>query len=615
MTHKKANLIILATLFCFASFAQKYNAEVLEYQSDYSVKGDEVTEHILIKTRINKQEGDEYSICSIPYSKNRKIERFDAWIEYEKGLPLYKLKKNEAYDKNAYSDGLYTDHFIKIFKLTVNEYPHIIVTEYNRTLRNIMLICDWSPKMYEEIPVLKASLSVTIPKGYAYKKYLKGSVNETIEELPDGSTKLRYTSAIATPFKDEIFPLPDCNLPTVTVLPVSFVNEREGSWDSWQSYGYWISELNAGMDVLPDTEKAIVDKIINGVSDKREITRKLYHYLQDNTRYINVSIGIGNLMPYPAEYVCKNRYGDCKALTNYMKALLDYAGIDSYYCVVNAGNSVKKFETENVSHQFNHAILAVPIENDTIWLENTSNIDPFAHMGPFTQNRPALLINGNESKLVNVPSLNKWQVLDTKKMEFEIDNDGNATVKQYCSFRGASFDYYNGLSNILDKNDQDRRIRNTIDLENAEVTDWEIIKKNRDSASIDFNANLKLRKVLNTLGTEYFISVASSDIPTFTNTANRTQDVMLPYPVFIRDTLKYNLPEGLVMKDIPQPLHIESQFGNYNLNIILNDNSIVYLKEFELYPAYYPLSSYPEFYKFLQSVYKAEKSKLIIKHL
>ncbi len=401
----------------------------------------------------------------------------------------------------------------------------------------------------------------------------------------------------------------------MTVLPVSFVNEREGSWDSWQSYGYWISELNAGMDVLPDTEKAIVDKIINGVSDKREITRKLYHYLQDNTRYINVSIGIGNLMPYPAEYVCKNRYGDCKALTNYMKALLDYAGIDSYYCVVNAGNSVKKFETENVSHQFNHAILAVPIENDTIWLENTSNIDPFAHMGPFTQNRPALLINGNESKLVNVPSLNKWQVLDTKKMEFEIDNDGNATVKQYCSFRGASFDYYNGLSNILDKNDQDRRIRNTIDLENAEVTDWEIIKKNRDSASIDFNANLKLRKVLNTLGTEYFISVASSDIPTFTNTANRTQDVMLPYPVFIRDTLKYNLPEGLVMKDIPQPLHIESQFGNYNLNIILNDNSIVYLKEFELYPAYYPLSSYPEFYKFLQSVYKAEKSKLIIKHL
>ena len=133
--------------------------------------------------------------------------------------------------------------------------------------------------------------------------------------------------------------------------------------------------------------------------------------MQDNTRYVNVTLGIGGMKPYPAEYVSNNKYGDCKALTNYMKALLQCAGIESYYSTIYAGGTAPGSDPLKCpGQQFNHVILAVPLENDTLWLENTSNTNPFAYPGTFTQNRQALLVDGSKSRLVRTPSLNETDV-------------------------------------------------------------------------------------------------------------------------------------------------------------------------------------------------------------
>ena len=86
-------------------------------------------------------------------------------------------------------------------------------------------------------------------------------------------------------------------VPRVMVIPEDFKYSINGKLDSWESYGNWQYNVNRDLDILPDYEKRKVDELTKGLEDPRQIIKTLYYYLQDNTRYINVSIDVGGLRP------------------------------------------------------------------------------------------------------------------------------------------------------------------------------------------------------------------------------------------------------------------------------------------------------------------------------
>lgn len=69
--------------------------------------------------------------------------------------------------------------------------------------------------------------------------------------------------------------------------------------------------------------------------------------MQNKTRYVLISMGIGGWKPMPASEVSKKGYGDCKALTNYMRTLLTAKeGIPSYYAIIYNDDSVINFDKD-----------------------------------------------------------------------------------------------------------------------------------------------------------------------------------------------------------------------------------------------------------------------------
>ena len=605
---------IFAIILNLSSIAQKYDAIVLSKTASYEVEVSSILIKESLTIQINNKTGDDYAVFAIPYSKDLKISQLKAWIVDGSGNIVRELKKNEIIERNEYSNDLYTDRFLKMFQMKHTSYPYKIVCEYTYTRKNYMHICDWSPVAYKNIPTLEATLRVNIPLEMNFRTYTREMPQYRLDTL-ESRVVLELSSAYPTPVKSEIYSIGNRQIPMVSIVPLEFTNENNGSWKTWQEYGDWVYGLIDGKDVLPESEQAIVTNLLKGVTDKREIVRRLYHYMQDHTRYINVSIGIGALKPYPAEYVCSNKYGDCKALTNYMKALLRYAGIDSFYSLIELDEFPDDFMTDFPSHQFNHIVLMVPMGNDTIWLENTSNINPMGYMGSNTQNRYSLIISPGKSRLLKVPALSGNQVLEKKMMVFDLSKTEMTRVTIHNNYGGRDFEQFNSLNSQLNDNDKDRIIRQIMMFDNYEVNNWEIIKHNRDTARIDLNVNLSLNKFLNPMGNDLYFTLNPTGIPAFTNTANRTLPAFIPYPINIVDTLVYYLPENYALKNQSEPVSIRSDYGNYEHTVTASDGKVTVIKRFELYRGDYNIDQYPEFYQFIELARKADKSKIVIKQL
>jgi hypothetical protein len=601
--HKSLLLIIASILTIIGAYAVTPNCEVIKYITICEISNDKLLTTDSIVLQINNRSGEDYTHIQLNYNKDNPIFNLSAWIEDLNGNVIRFLKKQDITDANAFSDfSFYEDNYVKSFTLIHNKYPYRICYTYKKLYRHFLTIAYWYPMVGLDVPTRHAQLVLINPESYRVNIF-ENHMGQPTSEASSVVTRRTWTTSYDGSISQETF-CPDVMsfLPHVRIVPVNFVYGVPGSLDTWQSFGNWQYRLIQGLGELPDNEKKHVTELTRNIMDKKEIVRVLYHYLQDHTRYINVSIDIGGLKPYPASYVSINKFGDCKALTNYMKALLKYVGINSYYTKVNAGDQPLQILRNFPSQQFNHIILTVPLENDTIWLENTVNTNPFGYVGTFIQNRDALLIDDNQSRIIKLPALQQQDVHDGKRYDFIIRDSTDIYVSLRYTCRGYAFEILNALQTQYNLDIQHQIIHKTIPFPDFELISWKLIKSNRDARVISMVSNLTIKNILNTTGEEYYFSIVPK---------NRQLPVNLPFPICSSDTMVYQLPTGISEVSLPKRTSILNKYGKYQIFFIKEGNIITILREFCLNAGNYEMDEYVRFYDFISAIKADEKRKIL----
>jgi hypothetical protein len=605
---------ILTFLF-FSLLAKEFDCEVLQYKVFCKVDNSKVTLESTYYYQINNRKGDEHAIISVPYSKKNKVTIVEAWIEDANGTVIRKLKNADIKDQSAISDiSLYEDTYVKKFELHHNTYPYRIYYKTRYISSELIDIVDWTPVIDTEIPTKEAELKIEVPTNYPIKIF-EDQTHYSLSETTQ--TKVYEWKLKELPIlKDEILSPPHIDfLPRVIVVPEKFNWYKEGNFNTWTSYGNWYNQITENLDKLPPSEKLKTDQLVKGIKDKKEIIKILYHYLQDHTRYINVSIKYGGLRPHPAEYVATNKYGDCKALSNYLIALLKQYNIKALYTVVNAGDNPPKFFESFPSHQFNHIIVTVPLEKDTVFLECTSNTSPFGYLGSFTQNRKAFLIEKDNSRLINLPALSESDEIQSRKFVYNIGLESTCNAQIDLYFRGSSFDIYNNLEASYSKDLQERILREQIlNFSSFEIENWQLKKENRDSAKIALNVKLRLTNFLQNYGDKRACSITSFYFPELEKPGKRTLPLRLNTPYVINDTLLYNFP-AYTEFGMPADTLIQSNYGSYSLKVKKKETQLEIVRNVTIYPGYYTLKEYPDFYSFIQNIKTNDRKKILFKKI
>ena len=597
----------------------KENANVVireDHMKFRIIEKNRAIQHVLFVATILNERGHRFSDYSVGYDKLTKITDFTAAVYNAEGKEIRKLKTKDINDRASF-DGftLFSDNRIKWVDLSHSTYPYTIEIEYEIEYKFLYYIpgSQWGG---ENVSVEHASYELSYPQALAPRsKLFNSDVTPAKRIIEPGIESLIWTLQNIKPIKLEPFgPRADELFPHIIAAPTEFEFEGyAGKMDSWDHFGEWILSLNRGRNILPDEAKQKIKSITNGLKSNEDKIKALYTYLQEKTRYVGIQLGIGGYQPFEASVVDKNGYGDCKALSNYMVALLMEAGISSNYVLIKAGDE-RSMRTDFPSTQFNHAIVAVPNGKDTIWLECTSQTKPFGYMGKFTGDRFALMITDEGGKVVKTPTYKNELNQQYRRGKVNLEINGHAKASISTSYAGLQYEN-DGLDFALtsQRDDQKKWLRDNISIPSFEVSDFSMINIKDRVPSATIKVDLILNRYASVSGKRLFMTPNLMNRSTYIppQNTNRKSPVVRRSSFVDIDSITYKVPEEIYPEFLPQPVKVHNRFGEYEVTFQFDQGSLLYIRKLKMIPGKFPADSYSELIEFYKTINKMDNLKIV----
>jgi len=591
-----------------------------EYRHEFElIDYGKAIEKVHIAITVLEENGDHFSKLLLPYDKAQKVKSINGRSYNQFGLPDDKLKNSAIQDVNYTSGGaIYDDLRLKMAEFKPDGYPYTIEYEFEIEHNELIRYPEWQPLDDYRIAIEKSSFKIIWPESLEIRyREINMPTNCKNETKADGKRIIEWKVDTLQAWKEEpMSPSLTSQTPKVICAPTSFIfNGSTGKMNGWKELGEWAAGLNQGLDQLPDTRKAEIKNLVGEVKDTLAAIETLYKYMQKRTRYVGIQLGLGGYKPFPAETVDRLGYGDCKALSNYMKALLNCAGIRSFYTLAGAGNNkgitMKDFPTIN---QNNHAILCVPLKKDTIWLECTSQKQPYGYLGTFVQDRTVLLITDTGSKLSKTPLLSSKQNLQFRTADVQIKPDGamQATIK--TQFSGYQYD---NVSSLFEESqeDQKKKLLDEIEIPGLVINSFAYdVRKKKIPEAIE-SLSMTSGKYASKTGTRLFITMnmLNQRKSSPAKVEKRKMPVVQSYSYHDKDSIVYTLPMGYLTETAPRPKTISTEFGEYRSSVTIDKDKAIYVRELKINNGTWPKEKYEEVVDFYAGIVLADKVKLVLK--
>lgn len=583
------------------------------------------TEKVTYAITILNKNGLYNSILKQVYNKFSSIRKINANL-YDQNGKTIRIGTTTAIRDQAAFDGysLYDDYRIKIFDPEYATVPFTVEYTFEIKFDGLLTYPAWIPYEDYNMSVQNSEFSVIAPIDLKFR-YLESNLKESydIKALSNGdglSNKKRYkwTATDLPAIRKESYgqPLEEFT-PVVYLAPNDFeIGGYKGNCESWTNFGLWIRKLNEKRNILSDESRSKIKKLVQGAASDIEKVELLYQYMQNKVRYVSIQEGMGSWQPFEAEIVDRVSYGDCKALANYMKSLLDAVGIKSYYTLVMAGESAPPLKVQFPASHFNHAILCVPFSSDTIWLECTDQQIPFGFLGTFTDDRKVLVMNESGGSIVKTRT---YSLDDNRRLRntiIKISSNGDAESKICTSYHGIfSDDLYRVLR--MDKADRENYIRKKLIISGYELAKFSYSEIKKIVPSIVENLDITIRNYASVSGAKFIfrpnIFMPNDSIPF--RAFQRISPINIRRSVSELDTVTYIIQGSRDTKFRPLSFSLNSPFGEYKNELSFKAGRLIYTRSLNIFKGVYPKELYSDFVDFFEKIHFEDNKQIVFSNL
>lgn len=533
------------------------------------------------------------------------------------GKEIKHIRKKDISDW-ASNDGfsLITDARFKQFNLMYNNYPYTVEFEDEVVYNGYFTFPSYSPFRRTKTSIQKSKFIVECQDNYALRYWIKNAPEPLIQQEKD--TKIySWNFQNLKPIEYELYQ-PELHyiVPYIYLGATNFeIDNYKGSLNSWKEFGLFFNELLKGRDKLPENIIQEVKAITSNLTTTEAKVNAVYDYLQKTTRYISVQLGIGGFQPFPAEYVAQKKYGDCKALSNYMVAMLKEIGVKSHNVIIAAGredanNVIEDFPTD----YFNHVVCCVPNGKDSIWLECTSQTKSAGYAGNFTGNRKALLVAEDGGYLVSTP---RYRPSDNKQLRLikaSINEEGNLNCIINTTYSGQQQELQNDLIYEFTQKQKEDYLNNYISLPNYKVEKSNYKETKGRIPIIEENLEVTAPNYATVSGKRMFIipNLINKHDAKLSTEKDRKFDIDYPHNFLDADTILITIPQGYTIETMPKNIAIKNKFGEFNATYSFEGSTIRYIRYYQRHSQRYPASDYLELTKFYEDMFKADRAKMVL---
>lgn len=579
------------------------------YSSDVSGEDKETKVVTILSTK-----GDDAANFECNTDPFHELKSFYGYIYDANGNLIRKIKQSDL-KFTEYSSALASDDKLYYFSPDIANYPVTIKYEWEiKNKKGILLLPIFCPQKRYNQSVEKAVYHLYSPEksDFMYKTINMKSQGEK-KSGKDGAYQ-EWTLTNLKAIEDEPYSESLASLvPILYIAPRSFTYDKtHGDLTDWKSFGNWEYELLKERDILSEACKLKLAEITKDCKTDYEKVKAVYDYLAKTTRYVSIQLGIGGFQPMQAEEVAKAGFGDCKALSNYMGAMLKALGIPSTYTVISTVYPRLFKDFPNVC-QLDHAILQVPLPGKTLWLECTNPDYPLGYVHRSIAGHEAVLIKETGGELFKLPTYNDSLNIETHKAVITLTDQGSATARVT---RISNLFQYENMSGFYQSSptEQIDYLRKKIQLPQARVNNVSFKEEKSATPFITIQYNVNCEKYGNQTGNRLFVPVnIFRRGPSKPSERKRIHPIYIDYGYLDKDTITLEVPSNYVVESLPKLPTIDQKFGKFSSSINLEGNKIVIVNQLFLRSGEYCTNQYPEFAAFCKEVSNAYDSRIILK--
>lgn len=556
-----------------------------------------------------------------------KVVELRAWLIRPDGS-VKKYGKDETIDRIADSSNLYDESRVKVIDAERDAEVGAVFGFQSTTEDR-----PWFPQaewwFQAEMPSLASRFTLVLPAGWR----ASGAVFNTpkVEPAVSGNS---YTWEMRNLPRVEDEP----SSPSVRSLaahlavkygpPTAAASAALRNFDTWADVSKWYAELADPQAALDDPLALKARDLTAAAKTELEKIRAIGRYVQ-TIQYVSIQIGIGGWRPHAANQVFAKQYGDCKDKATLMRAMLRAVKLDSYAVLIYSGDRTRVREEWVSPGQFNHAVLAVRVSDETqapsvvkhpslgrlLVFDPTDPSTPVGDLPGHEQGSYALVAAGTEGALLRMPVTTPEENMVRREVEAGLTADGSLTAKLTENSEGQSAARARRVFKGLAPSDFARAIERWV---SSGATGAQFGKIDPKDAQADGRFALDVEITAAHYGQSmqdrllvFKPAIFSRGGSFRLSGATRKHPLVLESEAF-SETVRFKLPVGFDVDELPDPVKVDSDFGSYSASYEVKDGQLLYTRKLVQRAATIPADKYAEVRAFFGRVRASEEAPVVL---